>query len=336
MSRRILLAAVALWTLVGAGLVVFAPQERALDPDQALVSYGARRTSFSAAPGGVLALYRTLGQLGFSCSRATDFALPEASALFVIEPVVWFSEDEAREVLQWVSAGGHLIYAPTEVEASFDDDDGEAVPLEVEDPLLARVPAGRRIEPDTRAVEVGAGRIVVLEGGGVRLSNEALFAAGILPEMGWLRFALEGVDRVYFDEARAGAMLSGGLISTLLSGRYQVPLVVLLFAGALALWSIVIRVRPAAEQAEQRTGSSEGHVRALARLMAIERRDDLARATLLDGARERFRRWPILSAELDRLDPEASLIDVARTLEALELRLEAPYDSPTPARSRKV
>ncbi|MEO0813881.1 MAG: DUF4350 domain-containing protein, partial [Myxococcota bacterium] len=223
MSRsRLLAAVIAGWSIVGALLVVFAPRERALDPDSAFLNYGSARTSFSSAPAGTLAFYVMLERLGFECERLANFELPGDGALLVLEPQYWLDEEEIGALLRWVEAGGSLIYAPGQVDARLEDN-GESVPIEVPDPLVGRLELDERLAEGVAGMRRGAGRITVLLEGAARLSNTELFEQGVDAELPWLRTALAGKRRVFFDEARAGAMLSGGALSALLAGGFGGP-----------------------------------------------------------------------------------------------------------------
>ncbi len=71
-------------------------------------------TSHASGPGGALALYRWLGDLGYRAERLEyrDFALDaDADLLFVLAPSVSYTPAEAAAVLRWVEAGGTLIFA---------------------------------------------------------------------------------------------------------------------------------------------------------------------------------------------------------------------------------
>ncbi len=71
-------------------------------------------TSHSSGPGGALALYRWLGELGYDVGRLEyrDFALdPGADLLFVLAPADSYTPAEADAVLAWVESGGTLILA---------------------------------------------------------------------------------------------------------------------------------------------------------------------------------------------------------------------------------
>ena len=71
-------------------------------------------TSHASGPGGALALYRWLGDLGYRAERLEyrNFAMDTgADLLFVLAPSTSYTPAEADAVLRWVEAGGTLILA---------------------------------------------------------------------------------------------------------------------------------------------------------------------------------------------------------------------------------
>ncbi len=296
------------WILVGALLLLFAPQDRALDPDQAAFSYGAKRTTFSSSSAGILAFFRLLQRAGFECERLGDFSLPETGVLFILEPEIWLNETEVAELLAWVRAGGSLVYAPPRFHATTKEE-GEVIEIELEDPLLAQIhlaPA-TALGAGVELARLGSGRITVIESGGARLANQTLFDSGIASELGWINAALAGHEKVFFDEARAGAMLRGGLFTLLMSGRYREPVVLSLLVIALAFWSAYRRDRPVLARSDQaREDGEREHLHALARSMQDDGRSELARSALLRGATRRASTRAQALEEIERLRSAAT------------------------------
>lgn len=72
-----------------------------------------RRTSYSSAPGGLKALYTTLGKLGYQTGRHRHALSrgPEPGTLFLIGPRVPLSHEEWQSLQRWVESGNLLIVA---------------------------------------------------------------------------------------------------------------------------------------------------------------------------------------------------------------------------------
>ncbi|MEM6533493.1 MAG: DUF4350 domain-containing protein [Myxococcota bacterium] len=282
-ARWILPAAVAGWFAIGVALLVWVPQDRANDPERSSLLYGEQRTSFSSAEGGVLALYRLLERSGFDVQRATGSVLPDGGVLFVLGPSTWFHEDEAQRLIGWVRGGGHVVYSPPRLVGSYEED-GIVHEVQVPDPVLARLDSlDVRSDLGVRGGRLGAGRIVILSGGAWRISNRAVFERGLVEQLGWLRYITEGKGVVVFDEARAGAMLSGGLLTVLSSSRFVWPLVVLILAGGLAMWSAVYRRYPRVASHSAVGFDDSVHIDALARALEADQRESIARRAILAG-----------------------------------------------------
>jgi hypothetical protein len=98
--------------LIVAGLFLALATFLALVPADSGEDRGA--TSHASGPGGSLALYRWLGELGYRAERLEyrDFALDAGGdLLFVLAPSASYTPAEAAAVLRWVEAGGTLILA---------------------------------------------------------------------------------------------------------------------------------------------------------------------------------------------------------------------------------
>jgi hypothetical protein len=71
-------------------------------------------STHTSSPQGALALYRWLGDLGYTVERLqyTEFALdPTIDALFLLSPSETLSPEAATAIVAWVEAGGTLILA---------------------------------------------------------------------------------------------------------------------------------------------------------------------------------------------------------------------------------
>lgn len=77
-----------------------------------------RRTTYSARPGGVRALYDTLDKLGYRVSRRLEplNSAPAGGVLFLISPEVPLSSAEWMTLRQWVEAGNLLVVSSDEIE----------------------------------------------------------------------------------------------------------------------------------------------------------------------------------------------------------------------------
>lgn len=324
MRRTLGLMAVATgWALVGGLLWVYAPRDRALAPERASFTYGAKRTTFSSAPGGTLAFYRVLERLGYECERRGDFSLPEIGVLFILEPEIWLEDLEVTRLLDWARRGGSLVYAPSRVEATVAEE-GRTRSIAVEDPVLDALRSTDRaaLSAGVTLVRLGAGRITIVEGGGARLSNQALFETGIGSELGWLEQALAGHERVSFDEARAGAMLSGGLLTLLFSGALRGPLTLSALALGLAFWGAFRREVPARSLEPDRENGEREHIFAVARALRREGRQQLARDALIRGTARRLGNSADAESRLEQLrEGNRSTEALARALRDLEREL---------------
>ncbi|MGD8601654.1 MAG: DUF4350 domain-containing protein [Gemmatimonadota bacterium] len=86
-----------------------------LVPSGTWVALDVRRSSLRTTPDGVAAWSRSLERLGAPIkSRFTSFTAdpPGMGALVLLEPVQPPSAAEVREVLEWMRAGGVLVYSP--------------------------------------------------------------------------------------------------------------------------------------------------------------------------------------------------------------------------------
>lgn len=72
-----------------------------------------RRTSYSSRPGGLRALYETLGQTGYPVQRHTAplTGLASDGVLFIISPETPISSQDWQAVRAWVERGNLLILA---------------------------------------------------------------------------------------------------------------------------------------------------------------------------------------------------------------------------------
>lgn len=86
----------------------------ALGPGRGDSAPGGGASSHASGPGGALALYRWLGELGYAVARLeySPFALePADDMLVVLGPSERYSAEEAEGVRAWVEAGGMLLVA---------------------------------------------------------------------------------------------------------------------------------------------------------------------------------------------------------------------------------
>ncbi|MEO1482863.1 MAG: DUF4350 domain-containing protein [Myxococcota bacterium] len=275
--RTLLPLVLVVWTVLGVALLVFVPQDRAVDPSQSATLYGEQRTSFSSADGGVLAFFRLLRALGFDVRRNAGFRLPESGVHLILAPEVRLDDDEADRLVEWIRRGGHLVYAPTRLVGSYTEN-GIEREFEVPDPLLTSLSAIEfQDELNVRAGVLGAGRVVILQDGAWRLSNRVVFERGLEDELAWLAYITEGQERLTFDEARAGAMLSGGLLTAVFGERFAWPFALLAMTGVLALWSTLARRVPVVSVGKVRGAEAAEHITAVARALRRERRVSLVR-----------------------------------------------------------
>ncbi len=72
-----------------------------------------RRTSYSARPGGLKALYDTLGEAGYPVSRHLQplTLAPKDGTLFVVAPRLSVSTPEWQTIRGWVERGNTLVVA---------------------------------------------------------------------------------------------------------------------------------------------------------------------------------------------------------------------------------
>jgi len=77
-----------------------------------------RRTTYSARPGGLRALYETLDKLGYRVSRRLEpfNSAPAGGVLFLISPEVPLSTAEWTTLRQWVEAGNLLVVSSDDIE----------------------------------------------------------------------------------------------------------------------------------------------------------------------------------------------------------------------------
>jgi hypothetical protein len=86
----------------------------ALGPARSASTPGTSASSHASGPGGALALYRWLDDLGYETTRIQhrDFAPdPEADLLILLDPSERVSREEAAAVAAWVEGGGTLLLA---------------------------------------------------------------------------------------------------------------------------------------------------------------------------------------------------------------------------------
>jgi len=103
------------WWIAGLTLVVIALATALHAKPQGTEKQGMpNRTTYSAAPYGLKALYLTLTELGYETKRLrtplTKAGLPEHGILWVVDPMP-LTEGEWEDVRRWVEAGNALILA---------------------------------------------------------------------------------------------------------------------------------------------------------------------------------------------------------------------------------
>lgn len=97
--------------VVGLGVVV----TLLLIPGGAWIALDERRSSLRTTPDGVAAWARSLEELGAPVERRlVDFSVspPEGRGLALLQTPMGLSAGEAHDVLEWVRAGGVLVYSP--------------------------------------------------------------------------------------------------------------------------------------------------------------------------------------------------------------------------------
>ena len=86
-----------------------------LVPMDGWIAMDERRSSDRVTPDGVAAWARSLEALGVDVQRRySDLTTdpPTGAGLVILEPIVGLSAGEAHEVLEWVRAGGTLVFSP--------------------------------------------------------------------------------------------------------------------------------------------------------------------------------------------------------------------------------
>jgi len=106
--------------LILAGIFILLAAFIALGPARATSMPGIGASSYASGPGGALAFFQWLGELGYDLERVQGKAFapdPDAALMLVLGPSERYSREEAAAVAEWVAAGGTLLVADGNVGA---------------------------------------------------------------------------------------------------------------------------------------------------------------------------------------------------------------------------
>ncbi len=304
------------WLLLGLVGMWVTPEDLA-SPGESQLLFGSSPSMQSSAPSGVFAFARLLEHTGFAVGAHLAPGPPDHAVWVLLEPNVILSAEEVAATMEWLAAGGRLVYAPKRIDVTLSgegagaeegpeeeqadepeetgeeggEDAGERHLITLDDPLIAKLSEdGRRPEQlgATTLWRVGSGMAAVPEAGAAVLSNASLSAHGLGEELTWLNVVLAGRQRVVFDEARLGAAPEKGALDLLRESHYGTAVNLALVAVLVGLVAFGVRRQP--PQSEPAAGGRVfgEHLDAVGRLLAQGERRRLAALWLLSGTRRRL------------------------------------------------